>query len=71
MFEVEELAVTPALHRTGIGTAVMQAFEQKLAMYGVSAVNLHTSRSLPAYEFYVKNNYEECSETVTLMKWLQ
>ena len=71
MFEVEELAVAPQLHRSGVGSAVMNLLESKLAGYGVSAVSLNTSRDLPAFSFYIKNNYEEIPENVTLMKWLQ
>jgi ribosomal protein S18 acetylase RimI-like enzyme len=71
MFEVEELAVVPQKHRSGLGSIVMSLLETKLAGYGVMAVSLHTSRDLPAFGFYIKNNYEELSENVTLMKWLQ
>jgi len=70
MFEVEELAVAGKYHRTGIGSTVMQLLEKKLASYRVAAVNLQTSRSLPAFNFYVKNGYEEVPENVTLTKWL-
>ncbi|MCL1843649.1 MAG: GNAT family N-acetyltransferase [Defluviitaleaceae bacterium] len=70
MFEVQELAVTPTLHRSGVGSLVMSLLETKLAGYGVAAVSLHTSRELPAFGFYKKNGYEELSENVTLMKWL-
>jgi len=71
MFEVEELAVVPQKHRSGIGSAVIELLEIKLAGYGVSAVSLNTSRDLPAFSFYLKNGYEEIPENVTLMKWLQ
>ena len=71
MFEVEELAVIPQKHRSGIGSTVMQLLETKLASYRVMAVNLQTSRDLPAFGFYLKNGYEELKENVTLMKWLQ
>lgn len=71
MFEVEELAVVPEKHRGGVGSAVMALLEAKLAGYRVMAVNLHTSRDLPAFKFYLKNGYEELTENVTLMKWLQ
>jgi hypothetical protein len=49
----------------------MELLEIKLAGYGVSAVSLNTSRNLPAFNFYLKNGYEELEENVTLMKWLQ
>ena len=71
MFEVEELAVASAHHRSGVGSTVMALLETKLAGYGVAAVNLNTSRNLPAYGFYLKNGYEEIQENVALMKWLQ
>jgi aminoglycoside 6'-N-acetyltransferase I len=71
MFEVEELAVIPRMHRSGVGSAVMNLLETKLAGYGVSAVSLNTSRDLPAYNFYLKNDYEELTENAALMKWLQ
>ncbi|MCL2199496.1 MAG: GNAT family N-acetyltransferase [Defluviitaleaceae bacterium] len=71
MFEVEELAVVPGKHRSGVGSTVMRLLEAKLAGYRVMAVNLHTSRDLPAFSFYLKNGYEELQENVTLMKWLQ
>ena len=71
MFEVEELAVIPSKHRSGLGSRIMELLEIKLAGYRVSAVSLHTSRQLPAYDFYIKNDYEELTENVTLMKWLQ
>ena len=71
MFEVEELAVVPQMHRGGVGSTVMRLMEAKLAAYGVSSVSLSTSRNLPAFDFYVKNGYEEIQENVTLVKWLQ
>ena len=70
MFEVSELAVISRLHRGGTGSLVMALLETKLAGYGVSAVSLHTSRILPAFNFYLKNGYEELTENVTLMKQL-
>ena len=70
MFEVSELAVTPSIHRSGLGSEVMRLLETKLAGYGVQAVSLNTSRDLPAYNFYQKNGYEEISENVALMKQL-
>jgi len=70
MFEVTELAVVPQLHRNGTGSTVMRLLEIKLAGYGVGAVSLHTSRILPAFNFYLKNGYQELTENVTLMKQL-
>jgi ribosomal protein S18 acetylase RimI-like enzyme len=71
MFEVSELAVASTQQRSGTGSEVMRLLEIKLAGYGVSAVSLHTSRELPAFNFYQKIGYEELPENVTLLKWLQ
>jgi aminoglycoside 6'-N-acetyltransferase I len=71
MFEVSELAVSPTVQRNGIGSEIMRLLEIKLAGYGVAAINLHTSRNLPAYDFYMKNGYGELEENATLIKWLQ
>jgi len=70
IFSVEELAVASAHHGQGIGTKVMHLLETKLAGYAVEAVSLQTSRNLLAYDFYIKNGYEELTENVSLMKWL-
>ena len=71
VFSVEELAVVSKFHSKGIGTKVMNLLETKLAGYAVEAVSLQTSRNLPAYDFYIKNGYEELTENVSLMKWLR
>ncbi|MCL2216188.1 MAG: GNAT family N-acetyltransferase [Defluviitaleaceae bacterium] len=70
VYEVDELAVASAYHRSGIGSTVMNLLETKLAGYNVSAVSLQTSKHLPAFGFYLKNGYEEIKENVTLLKWL-
>jgi len=70
VFKVEELAVHPGFHRQGIGTTVMQLMEEKLRFYRVSAISLQTSKDIPAYNFYVKNGYEEIQHSVCLAKML-
>ena len=70
MFCVEELAVASNQHGKGIGTKVIALLETKLAGFAVEAISLQTSRSLPAYKFYIKNGYEEVSDSVSMMKWL-
>ena len=71
LFHIKEFAVSPDSQGMGIGSKAMALLESKLAGYGVKAINLHTSRRLPAYEFYTKNGYAEVEENVCLMKWLQ
>jgi len=71
IYEISEIAVTSKYHRQGIGTQVLNALEKKLAGFNVSAINLSTSREIPAYNFYLKNGYDEVPEITTLAKWLQ
>ena len=70
MYHVKEFAVLSEKQRGGIGSQVMAQLEIKLAGYGVEAISLHTSRSLPAFGFYQKNGYEELTENVSFMKQL-
>jgi len=70
VFKVDELAVASAHHRGGVGSAVMNLLETKLAGYNVAAVSLQTSRTLPAFGFYLKNGYEEVQDNVSLLKLL-
>ena len=70
IFCVEELAVLSKYHSQGIGTKVMDLLEKKIAGYGVEAISLQTSRNLPAFNFYLKNGYEEITENVSLLKQL-
>ena len=71
IYKIKEFAVDPKHQRVGTGTAVLKELESKLAAFGVCAMNLNTSRHLPAYAFYQKNGYTEITESVSLMKWLQ
>ena len=70
-YEISEIAVTSKYHRQGIGSKVLNALEKKLAGFNVSAITLNTSRQIPAYDFYLKNGYDEVPEVTTLAKWLQ
>ena len=70
LYQVKEFAVDAKNQRSGIGAKVMCLLESKLASIGVDAINLNTSRHLPAHAFYLKNGYTEVTENVCLMKWL-
>ena len=70
MFQVKEFAVRSDMHRSGVGTKAMGLLEAKLSGFNVDAINLNTSRLLPAYGFYRKIGYVEIDENVSLMKWM-
>ena len=71
VFQIKEFAVDPKYQRVGMGSIVLKELEQKLAAFGVDAMNLNTSRHLPAYAFYLKNGYTEITENVSLMKMIK
>ena len=70
VYEIKEFAVDPNHQRSGVGSAFLKELEIKLAGYNVSAISLNTSHMLPAFEFYLKNGYEEVTENVSLTKWI-
>jgi len=70
VYEIREFAVCPKHQRGGTGSAFLRELEIKLAGYDIPAISLSTSRNLPAFEFYLKNGYEEVKENVSLTKWL-
>jgi len=70
-YEISEIAVASKYHRQGIGSQVLNILEKKLAGFNVAAITLNTSRQIPAYDFYLKNGYDEIPEVTTLAKWLE
>jgi aminoglycoside 6'-N-acetyltransferase I len=69
-YEVKELAVHPALHGKGVGSAVMLALETRMAKDGITAISLQTSRAIPAYYFYRKIGYTDVEDNISLVKSL-
>ena len=69
-YEVKEFAVAPALHGRKVGSLFLTAIETELAGRGVESVHLQTSRAIPAYQFYMRNGFEDVADNVSLTKWL-
>ena len=70
LFEIKEFAVSPACHNRGIGSLLISDMQKKLTEHGVEGITLQTSRHIPAYNFYLKNNFEEITTSVSLIKWI-
>jgi len=67
-YEIKELAVAPALHGHGIGSAIMTAIETELAGRSVEGIYLQTSRAIPAYQFYLANGFDDVPNNVSMAK---
>ena len=67
-YEIKECAVVPSRQRRGAGSRMLAIIEKKLAEDGVMNIYLHTSRTIPAHEFYIKNGYTPVSDNIYFMK---
>lgn len=55
---VDEMCVERSLHRSGVGSALLQHVKAELRAQSVKAITLLTDRGTPAEAFYVKNGFE-------------
>jgi ribosomal protein S18 acetylase RimI-like enzyme len=67
-YNIKEIFVEPQLQKAGIGSRMLKAVELDLKGQDVSAVSLFTSKQIPAYKFYTKNEYVEGENTVHFVK---
>ena len=67
-YEIKELAIRVESQRQGTGSKMLLEIEQNLAQNGVTLIFLHTSRTIPAYRFYIKNGYAPVDDNVYFMK---
>ncbi len=57
-YVIDEFCVLPELHRSGIGTAVLDYAKEELELEGVIAMALMTAKGFPSEKFYIKNGFE-------------
>jgi aminoglycoside 6'-N-acetyltransferase I len=69
-YKIEELAVYAAYRRQNVGTKMLQAAEADLRTRGVAFITLQTGSNIPAYPFYLKNEYMLVEENVYMVKSL-
>jgi GNAT superfamily N-acetyltransferase len=67
-YEIREFAILPAVQRQGAGTRMLAEIEAFLAARDIKLIYLHTSRGIPAYDFYFKNGYIPIEENVYFIK---
>ena len=69
-YVIDEFCVSPELHRSGIGTAVIGYAKDELVKEGVVAMALMTTRGYPSEKFYIKNGFEGNAEMIFMYRVL-
>ncbi len=70
IYDITEICVKNDLRGQGIGKKFMQEIEDKLRAYEYSCVTLNTKKTIDAYDFYLKNGFDEKVDVVSMMKML-
>ena len=69
-YEIKEIFVDLKSQGQGIGSRFLKAIEDELARQEIQAVSLFTQCDIPAYSFYLKNEYIISEKTVHFLKVL-
>lgn len=69
-YVIDEFCVSPELHRSGIGTAVLGYATDELKKEGVVAMALMTVKGYPSEKFYIKNGFEGNEEMIFMYRVL-
>ncbi len=70
-YKITEIFLKQNISGNGLGSAFLQAIENELSKNNFDAVLLETSSTLPAYNFYKKNQYIELEDIVKFAKTLK
>lgn len=70
IYEIKEIFIKKEYHNKGLGSKMLTEIETDLKKNGIPAIRLFTMRTISAFEFYIKNGYEETADAVTLSKIL-
>ena len=63
---IEELCVKTCRQGQGLGTFFLKKIRSHIAGMGLKHIFLQTERTVPAYEFYLKNGFKELKDNVSL-----
>lgn len=67
-YHIKEIFIAQALQRTGLGSFYLRETENALKSMGVRYITLYTLKTIPAYGFYIKNNYKNLPDSVHMGK---
>ena len=67
-YNIDELCIRTDKQGNGAGTCFINEIEKELKSFGVTHIFLQTERSVPAYDFYLKNGFCELKEHISFAK---
>ncbi|MFV0503822.1 MAG: GNAT family N-acetyltransferase [Lachnospirales bacterium] len=67
-YHIKEIYMDLEVQNKGYGSRFLSYIELDLANIGMYVMSLYTNKLVPAYEFYLKNDYMEIKDTVHFMK---
>lgn len=65
---VDEMFISPALHRQGYGSELLMAVENYIKEHKLAGFTLTTNRFAPAPNFYRKNGFFDCDHVLYMGK---
>lgn len=66
-FRIDEFCITNRQQGKGLGTSFFDQIKEFCRKRGIQDLLLDTTRSFPAYRFYLKNGFEEIPDNVSLL----
>lgn len=68
---IDEFCIKTEEQGHGLGTQFLKGIETRIMQKGMKSVFLQTNRNVPAYKFYLKNDYYEMKDHVSFAKDLK
>lgn len=65
---IDEFGILPPKQRRGLGTEFLTEIEKALTDKGIIFIALLTERTIPAYDFYKRNGFDEKETTSFFVK---
>ncbi len=67
-FRIDEFCVSPKEQGHGLGTTFMELLTDAVKKKDIKYLLLDTNKTYPAYNFYLKNDFQEIKDLVSLYK---
>lgn len=67
-YHINEIFVKRQLQNSGIGSDMLDKIQSELFSYDISVIELSTSISKPAFNFYLNNGFVKSNDTVYMIK---
>lgn len=65
---IDDLAISPKAQSKGYGSKFMKLIEDYILKENIVGIVLFSEKDIPAYNFYIKNNFEEKTKRVFFEK---